>query len=109
MLNIIDLFGVCSLWMLAASGFSEICTESTFRVKVCRQHNLYDIFENICHVIVTLCILEAPCSLVIHLISNTFTGMQHIWEKSAYRILVGKIERKRTVRKSEVDGKIILK
>jgi hypothetical protein len=47
--------------------------------------------------------------LLIHMISNTSTGMQHIWEKSTYRLLVGKFEGKRTVRKSEVDGKKILK
>jgi hypothetical protein len=65
--------------------------------------------SKVCHMSDTPCILEVPCSLVIHLTSNIFAGMQHAWEKSAYIVSVEKLKRKRTLRRSDVGGKIILK
>jgi hypothetical protein len=39
--------GVCCLWLLVASDLSDVHIASTIRTKVCRQHNLYDIIENV--------------------------------------------------------------
>lgn len=48
-LSMTEFLGVCSQWLLLASGLSDVHTASTFSAKICRQHNLYDIIESMSH------------------------------------------------------------